>query len=131
MWSVDGFRQVLNDFLERHDDYGAIIVDQLDSDIDEGIHSNRIISLDGADLETCTELVAGSDLFLGVDSYFLHVADFAKVPTLGLFGPTSPVRWGCVNTPLFEHIRVDPLASLTSNEVLLSLENLAAKTTNI
>ena len=39
-------------------------------------------------------LVAESDFFIGIDSCMLHVADMARVPGVGLFGPTSAKEFG-------------------------------------
>jgi ADP-heptose:LPS heptosyltransferase len=38
--------------------------------------------------------VAESDFFIGVDSCMLHVADIARVPGVGLFGPTNVKEFG-------------------------------------
>jgi heptosyltransferase II len=46
-----------------------------------------------ADLTTSQALMPHLYLMLGVDSGTLHMAAAAGVPTLTLFGPTSPQRW--------------------------------------
>lgn len=46
-----------------------------------------------ADLTTSQALMPRLHLMLGVDSGTLHMAAAAGVPTLTLFGPTSPQRW--------------------------------------
>jgi ADP-heptose:LPS heptosyltransferase len=46
------------------------------------------------------ELVAviqACDLFIGVDSGPLHIADSMDKPAIGLFGPTSPISWGLLS----------------------------------
>ena len=35
-----------------------------------------------------------ADLFLGIDSCFLHAADLFRIAGIGLFGPTDPFRFG-------------------------------------
>jgi ADP-heptose:LPS heptosyltransferase len=45
-----------------------------------------------------------ADLFLGVDSLFLHAADLFRVPSVGLFGPTACEEWGFRVTPTWRHI---------------------------
>jgi len=39
-------------------------------------------------------IVEEADLFLGVDSCMLHVADLNRIPGVGLFGPTSAKTFG-------------------------------------
>jgi ADP-heptose:LPS heptosyltransferase len=41
-------------------------------------------------LEESCAVVAGSHLFIGIDSGLLHVAASLRVPCVGIFGPTSP-----------------------------------------
>jgi len=110
-WPGESFRTLLRQFLIRRSDYIAVIVDDVDADLDCGDLEARICSLDGVDLETSTALVASADLFLGVDSYFLHVADFAKIPSVGVFGPTDPRLWG------FRFTRHKHVSANTMNEI--------------
>ena len=45
----------------------------------------------GATTESRTAaLLAGCDLFIGLDSFPLHLAQAVKIPTIGLFGVTKP-----------------------------------------
>jgi ADP-heptose:LPS heptosyltransferase len=94
MWSSDRLEQVLNDFLERRPDAIALIVGLKHLGIDGGRSGNRIIECNGLPFEHSCALVAKSDLFLGVDSCMLHVADFCRVPSVGLFGPTQRAEFG-------------------------------------
>jgi ADP-heptose:LPS heptosyltransferase len=67
-----------------------------------GTDRSDIIVLD-AKTENIYKLVAGlkkmakwlehCDLFIGLDSGPLHVASAMGCPTLGLFGPNTPIRW--------------------------------------
>ncbi|MGB3864072.1 MAG: glycosyltransferase family 9 protein, partial [Xanthobacteraceae bacterium] len=41
--------------------------------------------------------IAGSDLAVSNDSGLLHVAAATGVPTIGIFGPTSPWHWAPLN----------------------------------
>jgi heptosyltransferase III len=41
-----------------------------------------------------TELVRRATLFIGTDTSATHVAAATGIPTVALFGPTDPVRWG-------------------------------------
>jgi len=98
----------------------------MDSNLDVGPFESRIFSLEGVDLETTTALVAQSDLFLGIDSYFLHVADFSLVPAIGLFGPTDPARWGFRVTPHFRHIKAPAMSAIDVPQVAAALDDLVS-----
>jgi ADP-heptose:LPS heptosyltransferase len=73
-----------------------LVVGEHDCGLEGMGHSERVISCIRLSLPLpllfC--LVAECDLFIGVDSCFLHVADLFGVPGVGLFGPTSPQCWG-------------------------------------
>lgn len=45
-------------------------------------------------LITSCALMQAVDLFLGIDSVFLHLADLVRKPAVGLFGPSSEIEWG-------------------------------------
>jgi heptosyltransferase III len=55
------------------------------------------------DLEALAALLRSARLFLGCDSGPTHLAAQVGVPTLTLFGPTDPRRWGPVG-PLVGHL---------------------------
>lgn len=49
----------------------------------------RLVRVERLRLGVALALVSLSDLFLGVDSCMLHMADLCRVPGVGLFGPDS------------------------------------------
>lgn len=127
-WTLDKFRQLIHAFLERHDDYAVVIVDPTDNDLDEGPFSDRIFSFDQVDVDTATDVLVACDLFVGIDSYFMHAADFARVPTVAIFGETDPRLWG----PRFATHRVCRAAKASEvsvQEVLAALEELSSPAT--
>lgn len=57
--------------------------------------ADRLIDLVGkADLPTVSACLGRSSFFLGNDSGLMHMAAAAGIPTLGLFGPSRPERYG-------------------------------------
>jgi ADP-heptose:LPS heptosyltransferase len=93
-WPRDRFAAVLDRFLDEHPDFIACIVSAVDQQLDRGRHADRIVSCCSIPLDVAFGLVAEADLFLGVDSCMLHLADLSRVPGVGLFGPTASSRWG-------------------------------------
>jgi len=127
-WTVDKWRTLINTFLERHRDYTVVVVDPSDSDLDEGPFSDRIFSFDLVDVDTATDVVTHCDLFVGIDSYFMHVADFSRIPTVAIFGETDPRLWG----PRFAPHRIcrsPKAADVDVTDVLAAMEELASPET--
>ncbi len=40
------------------------------------------------------DMISGSELFVGPDTGVTHIAAATGVPTIALFGPSNPVKWG-------------------------------------
>lgn len=94
MWPTDRWFALLNSFLNCHRDFVVLVVGKHDLYLDSGAHASRIISCCGLSLITCMCLTAAAALFVGIDSCMLHVADNARVPSVGLFGPTRAQEFG-------------------------------------
>ena len=125
MWSPDGFRQVLDTFLARHRHYFAVVVDPKDFGLDRIDQGHRVLPLSGLSLQFALAIVQMADLFLGVDSCMLHLADLAGVPSLGIFGPTDPRRWGVRFAPHRHVVACGGMERLLVEEVSESLAALA------
>jgi ADP-heptose:LPS heptosyltransferase len=52
------------------------------------------VAATGVPIGSFLALIAAADLFLGIDSFGLHIADLWGVPAVGLFGLTSPAEYG-------------------------------------
>ena len=128
-WSVTRFIALLDRFLSRHRDYVAWVVGMGHEDLNVGRERDRVHSYLGQPLDLSMGMVAAADLFVGVDSCMLHVADLARVPGVGLFGPMPSWTWGFRFGP---HRHLDGrrrIRDLTVNEVLAPLEELAEEHT--
>lgn len=56
---------------------------------------DAIVDLSGAlSLSQTTALIAGAALYVGPDTVTTHAAAATGVPTVALFGPSDPVKWG-------------------------------------
>ncbi len=94
MISREAWLAVLDAFLERRADFIALVVGEQDQALDSGRHGDRVIPCCGLPLASSVALVSNADLFVGIDSCMLHAADLARVPGVGLFGPTNPEEFG-------------------------------------
>ena len=97
MWSKNSWQQLLNQVLVTLPNYKILIIGlKEDSSIDKD--DKNIISFFGFNLALIAAMLTCADIFIGVDSCMLHLADLAKIPSIGLFGPTDPKRFGCYFT---------------------------------
>lgn len=122
-WPVTRFIDLLDRFLSRHVDYVAWVVGMGYEELNVGRHGERVIAHLGLPLDLTMALVATADLFVGVDSSMLHAADLARVPGLGLFGPTRAATWGFRFAP-HRHVDMSTMADITVEAVLDAMEEL-------
>jgi hypothetical protein len=122
-WPVTRFIDVLDRFLSRHRDFVAWVVGMGHEELNVGCERDRVVPLLGLPLDLAMGLVASADLFVGVDSSMLHAADLARVPGVGLFGPTRPGLWGFRFAP-HRHIDMSTMADIRVDDVLNAMEDL-------
>ena len=126
-WSTQRFVATLDLFLERHPEFEVWVIGTEDLQLHKGRRGQRVHRYFHLSLRQAMALVGEADLFLGVDSCMLHVADLFRVPGVGLFGPTSPVEWGFRFGP---HIHLEgrngQMEDIEPAEALAALETLLA-----
>ncbi|BBY23796.1 glycosyltransferase family 9 protein [Mycobacterium stomatepiae] len=123
-WPVTRFIDLLDRFLARHHDFVAWVVGMGYEELNVARHGDRVFAQLGLPLDLTTGLVATADLFVGIDSSMLHAADLARVPGVGLFGPTSAAEWGFRFAP-HRHVDMSAMADISVEAVLDALEALA------
>lgn len=96
MWPPNRLLAVIEYIMDTYEEWCVFIVGQADLGLDRVSerHRHRVISAIGGSLAAQFCLVARADMFIGIDSCFLHVADLFGVKGIGLFGPTQAKRWG-------------------------------------
>jgi hypothetical protein len=122
-WPIDRFKELLHRFLQTNDNFVALVVDPIDRGLDSDGMEDRVFLLKDAGILTTSSFVALCDAFVGIDSYFLHVADLARVPTVGIFGPTAASQWGCRFTQ-HAHVTQPDIAAITVETVVTALNEL-------
>jgi ADP-heptose:LPS heptosyltransferase len=125
-WPATRFIDVLDRFLSRHRDFVAWVVGMGDEELNVGRERDRVFPYLGLPLDLAMGLVANADLFLGVDSAMLHAADLARVPGVGLFGPTRPLLWGFRFGP-HRHVDRSTMSEITVEDVLDAMEEIVAE----
>lgn len=121
MWNDDSWALFVDEWLQQNPD-GIV----LDVGLSDGTlwaactHSERVLGGLGLSLPDALAIVAIADIFVGVDSCFLHQADLARVPTVGLFGPTRPHEFGTRWAP-HRYIRSEQLIHAPVEVVLKAL----------
>lgn len=81
--------------------------------------------LQGASLEYSMAATKHADLFVGVDSCMLHIADFERRGGIGLFGPTDPRRYGFRFSPeaMVRTLRAGESPAALDDEVIIGAGN--------
>ena len=93
MWSPTCLQWVLGRFLDAYPDFVVFVASVSWFPLLLPRGWDRLVLID-EHLELVLAILRHADLFLGVDSCFLHAADLYRIPGIGLFGPTEPERWG-------------------------------------
>jgi ADP-heptose:LPS heptosyltransferase len=125
-WPVTRFIDLLDRFLAHHPKFIAWIVGMGHEELNVGHERARVVPCLGLPLDLTIGLIADADLFVGIDSCMLHAADLARVPSVGLFGPTSAREWGVKLAP-HRHVQAPSMASITVEDVLIAMERLASE----
>ncbi len=124
-WTREAWTALVDDWLARHP-RGVVF----DVGLGDGLlwsrcsAEDRILAGLGLELGDALAVVAAADRFVGVDSCFLHAADLARVPSIGLFGPTDPHEFGFRWAP-HRHLVAPDLVALpgaAAIEALVELE---------
>lgn len=125
-WPVTRFIGLLDRFLSRHHDFVVWVVGMGEEELNVGRECDRIVPHLGLSLDLTMAMVASADAFLGVDSCMLHAADLARVPGVGLFGPTRSTMWGFRFAP-HRHLDQASMAEITTDEVLAAMEEIVGQ----
>src|SRR5579863_1803465 len=89
----DRFDRLLNVWTNREGVFALLLNENRDL-WPAAAANGRCGFLRGASLQQSMAIAASADVFIGVDSCMLHVADLARRPGVGLFSPTDPRRVG-------------------------------------
>jgi ADP-heptose:LPS heptosyltransferase len=99
MWPLDRYDRVLTEFLRANRRWRVVALNFSPDQLPNACATNRTELVRGVALSEAMRSVAAADLFLGIDSCMLHVADLCKVPGVALFGPTRAEQFGYCIAP--------------------------------
>jgi len=126
-WDIQSLATVLDVFLAEHTDFLAFVMTTNENSFPSCQHADRIVPVYGLPCAVALAVASQVDLFLGVDSCMLHVADFYRIPSVGLFGPTNPIEFGFRLAPHW-HVHVgEKMTDISAQGVLTSLHLMAAQ----
>ena len=128
MWDDKKLSAVIERFLTSHHDFAVLLVGStpVRIELSEPSAQSRVVPAYGLSLIDSLSLVAWADLFLGVDSCMLHAADFSRVPSVGLFGPTSAQEFGFLIGPNISIQAQSSMAEIEEDKVDRALEAILA-----
>jgi len=127
-WKVERWRELLDRFLEHHPNFLALILGTRDLGLNQSRHHDRIVNCLETPLNASIAILSKADYFIGIDSSLLHAADFFRIPSVGLFGPSYNRAWGFRLTKhkyvygegSMDNVQVD--AALQALEYLISVQ---------
>lgn len=122
MWGVGKTKDFIEKFLENNFEFSILLVSQLPMDIE--INSHRFIPVFGFKIEFISALISLSDLFLGIDSCFLHYADLCKIPGVALIHEKSVKKFGFCFSKHLHLTAVDSLSEITVDQVMQAITSL-------
>lgn len=121
MWPPQKFLQAIDAFLASQPKYVAILIGlHHDLDLRNSTNNTRIIDFCGLPLGLTFSIIGVADLFLGIDSCMLHIADLYRVPGVALFGPTEIWKWGYRFTA-HRHLVNEQIDSIDVQDVVTQL----------
>jgi ADP-heptose:LPS heptosyltransferase len=130
MWTAEAFGAVLAPFLRARPEYRVLVCSLRPYPVPTGADEAERIALVDPHLELAMAVVERADLFLGVDSCFLHAADLFRLPGVALFGPTRAAHWGFRLSPRGHDVSGDgAMAAIDPGEVLKRLLEAADRAT--
>ena len=92
-WASDRFRQLAERLAERHPGVSVLVHDHHPFDRPDGWPSSGSIrTVSGASLVELAGVIEQCSLYVGNDSGPMHIAAALGVPTIGIYGPSSPER---------------------------------------
>jgi ADP-heptose:LPS heptosyltransferase len=124
MWTGERWTSLLESFLNRHGLLVVVVVGYRHAGVAQA--SDRVLLAYGNSLDASMALVAAADMFIGVDSCMLHVADFFRVPGVGLFGPTRASEFGFFLAPSVHIQAQEKMDDIQVEDVLGPAERLLA-----
>ncbi len=122
-WPVERFAQVADYLVGKHGCEIVLVGDEADEPILRDVqkkmkNSARIVS--DLSLPEVAELLSQCRLTIANDGGLMHVSAAMVAPTLGLFGPETPVRlgpYGPKNQALYHQLEDNPIINVSRGEV--------------
>jgi heptosyltransferase III len=117
-WPVESFRQLIATLVE--DGHQVVLTGgpspndrRAVAEMAQVAPSPRVLDVCGRlDFAQLAMLLRRSALYIGTDTSVTHLAAACSVPTIALFGPTNPMRWG----PLDAALPIDVRYAMRSDE---------------
>ena len=92
-WASDRFRRLADGLVERHPDVPVFVHDHPPFEVPAGWPEHRSVCLvRGATLTELGGVMARCAVYVGNDSGPMHIAAALGVPTVGIYGPSTPGR---------------------------------------
>jgi ADP-heptose:LPS heptosyltransferase len=127
-WPTEGFGRVA-EALTRRDYTAAITGNVKEKELTRRVAVPGSLDLGGkTDLSTLIALVSRASVVVSNDTGPAHLAYALKTPSVTIFGPSTEIeRWGPLDRGRHAVLRGDPISEVSVEDVLRSVEALAAE----
>ena len=97
-WRSDSFAEVCDELIKRYKIKIVLVGDKNDEQTVRAVvkeMKNKPLDLCGkTDLKQLAALLKSAVLVIANDSGIMHMASYLNVPTIAIFGPTNPIKYG-------------------------------------
>ncbi|MBS7566948.1 hypothetical protein KHS38_21260 [Mucilaginibacter sp. Bleaf8] len=98
-WAYPNYNTLFDMILDRYPLYIIMLVGNSVLNTENCLYKDRIFSAADLPLEINLDLIKHAGVFIGIDSCFLHAADFFRIPSVGIFANEySSRRYGLALT---------------------------------
>ncbi len=97
-WPLSKWRSLIQACLER--DLGVVLTGMFDERTLEGLKCNyaddpRVLNLlNQTSIDELVKIIRSANCYVGTDTAVTHMAAATGIPTIAIFGPSSPLVWG-------------------------------------
>ena len=97
-WPLSKWRSLIQACLER--DLGVVLTGMFDERTLEGLKCNyaddpRVLNLlNQTSIDELVKIIRSANCYVGSDTVVTHMAAATGIPTIAIFGPSSPLVWG-------------------------------------
>ncbi len=100
------------------------------AEIERGVKVKNFVPTYLTSIKDLVRVISTASLVIGNDSGPVHLSSYMNVPTIALFGPTSPIQWGPIKAKIiYKELKCSPCTQMANIDCPLPIcmENITVK----